>query len=182
MYVAHMQSVFLASAFFVLAACGSETGDPADGAPGESSLPMQAGDGASGGGAEALKISNRTYTSGSTKVEISGFFEVDGSQQLNKPASITDDGSTWLQYGVSGAQELNLLFTNSEDLAENGVNIGVGPYTVTGTSTSGECQPAIDVTAAKVSGHYSCKGSTGYNKSTGQMGKVNIEVDFEASS
>ena len=72
--------------------------------------------------------------------------------------------------------------TNAEDLAENGVTIGVGPYSVTATSTSGECRTKFDVTAAKVSGHYSCSGSTGYNQDTGQMGKVDIEVDFNASS
>ena len=134
------------------------------------------------GGGEVLKISNRTYTGGSTQTKVSGFFEVNASQDLNKPASITDDGQTWLQYGVSGAQELNVLVTNAEDLAENGVTIGVGPYSVTATSTSGECRTKFDVTAAKVSGHYSCSGSTGYNQDTGQMGKVDIEVDFNASS
>ncbi len=65
-------------------------------------------------------------------------------------------------------------------LAENGINISVGPYTVTATSTSGECRTQFDVTAASVSGHYSCKGSTGYNSKTGQMGKVDIEVGFDA--
>lgn len=111
-----------------------------------------------------------------------GFFEVDGSQSLNKPASLTDEDQTWLQYGVSGAPELNVLFTNSEEMAENGITIGVGPYTVTATSTSGECRTKFDVTAASVSGHYSCTGSTGYNNKTGQMGKVDIEVDFSAGS
>ncbi|MGH8135038.1 MAG: hypothetical protein ACRER4_01725 [Steroidobacteraceae bacterium] len=131
---------------------------------------------------EVLKISKRLYTGGSTHTKVSGFFQVDGNQDLNQPASITDDGHTWLQYGVSGSQELDVLFTNSEEMAENGVTIGMGPYTVVGTSTSGECETKFDVTAAKVSGHYSCTGSTGYNKDTGQMGKVDIEVDFNASS
>lgn len=114
--------------------------------------------------------------------KVTGFFEVDGSQDLNKPASITDDGHTWIQYGVSGAPELNVLFTNAEDMAEHGVSIGVGPYTVTATSTSGECRTKFDVKPATISGHYSCTGSTGYNKDTGQMGKIDIEVDFNAGS
>src|SRR5262245_4195902 len=114
---------------------------------------------AAGGGGEALRISNRTYVAGSVKAKVSGFFEADGTQQLNLPASITDDGSTWLQYGVSGSRELNVLFTNTEDLAEHGVNVSIGPYTVTATSTSGECQPKIEVTAAKIAGHYACQGS-----------------------
>ena len=137
---------------------------------------------AAGGGGEVLKISSRTYTSGSAKTKISGFFEVDGSTELNKPASITDDGHTWIQYGVSGAPELNVLFTNAEDLAEHGMTIGAGPYTVTATSTSGECRTNIDVQPATISGHYSCTGSTGYNKDSGQMGKVDVEIDFTAGS
>ena len=166
MNVAALSSILFATAVLTLTGCGSESADSASTDANDPPPEMQGAE--APGGGEALKIS--------------GFFQVDGSQQLNKPASITDDGHTWIQYGVSGAQELNLLFTNSEDLAENGLNIAAGPYTVTATSTSGECSPAIDVTAAKVSGHYSCKGSTGYDKSTGQMGKVDIEVDFEASS
>jgi hypothetical protein len=101
---------------------------------------------------------------------------------VNKPASITDDGHTWIQYGVSGAPELNVLFTNDESMAEHGMSIGVGPYTVTATSTSGECRTNFDVKPATISGHYSCTGSTGYNKDTGQTGKVDIEVDFNAGS
>ena len=134
------------------------------------------------GAAEALVISKRTYTSGSAKTRVTGFFEVAATSELNKPASITDDGHTWIQYGVSGAPELNVLFTNAEDLAESGVTIGLGPYIVTGTSTSGECRTTFDVQPAAITGHYSCKGSSARNNETGQMGKVDIEVDFSAGS
>ena len=168
-------------AILALAGCGSNTDEAPASASDEEAAVMAQAD-ASGGGGEALKISSRTYTSGSAKTKISGFFEVDGSTELNKPASITDDGHTWIQYGVSGAPELNVLFTNAEDLAEHGLNIAAGPYTVTVTSTSGECRTNIDVQPATVSGHYSCSGSTGYNKDSGQMGKVDIEVDFNAGS
>jgi hypothetical protein len=176
------RTVFLAAFLHLSAACGSETTDTASTAAEDESMPANPADGTSGNSAEPLRISNRTYVAGSVKAKVTGFFSADGTRQLNLPASITDDGSTWLQYGVSGSQELNVLFTNTEDLAEHGVNVSIGPYTVTATSTSGECQPRIDVSPAKVTGHYSCKGSTGYNNKTGQMGKVDIEVDFEASS
>ena len=174
MHVAPFHSTLLGSATLMLAACGSGGGESADPGSDDQPPPVQQ--------AEVLKISSRTYLGGNTKTKVSGFFKVDGSQELNKPASITDDGHTWLQYGVSGAQDLNVLFTNDEGLAENGVTIGVGPYTVTATSTSGECRTTFDITPATVSGHFSCTGSTGYNKDNGQMGKVDIEVEFNASS
>lgn len=178
----HIRPVFLASLAILSTACGSETADQSGAAAADESMPMKPADGPASSSGEALRISNRTYVAGSVTAKVTGFFSADGTQQLNVPASITDDGSTWLQYGVSGAQELNVLFTNTEGLAEHGVNVSIGPYTVTAVSTSGECQPRIDVVATKVTGHYSCKGSTGYNNKTGQMGKVDIEVDFEASS
>ena len=168
------QSFLATFVLFVLAGCGSD--------PGGDAATIEKTDAPAGGGGQVLQITPRTYTGGTAKAKVTGFFEVDGSQSLNKPASLTDEDQTWLQYGVSGAQELNVLFTNSEAMAENGINIGVGPYTVTATSTSGECRTKFDVTAASVSGHYSCTGSTGYNNKTGQMGKVNIEVDFHAGS
>ena len=177
-----IRPVFLASLFLLSAACGSETADTASAAADDAAKSTQAADGASGTSAEPLRISNRTYVAGTVKATVTGFFSADGTQLLNLPASITDDGSTWLQYGVSGSPELNVLFTNTEAMAEHGVNVSIGPYTVTAVSTSGECQPKIEVSPAKVTGHYSCKGSTGYNNKTGQMGKVDIEVDFEASS
>ena len=178
----HFRPVFVASLLLLSAACGSETADTASTAADDQSAPAQPADGPTGNSAEALRISDRTYVAGSVKAKVTGFFSADGTQQLNIPASITDDGSTWLQYGVSGSQELNALFTNTEEMAEHGMNVSIGPYTVTAVSSSGECQPKIDVTPVKVSGHYSCKGSTGYNHKTGQMGKVDIEVDFDASS
>lgn len=173
--------MLMASAFLMLAGCGSETGETTASVPGDEPLPMQETE-PSGGDGDVLKISARTYTGGSVRAKVTGFFEVDGNQELNKPASLTDDDQTWLQYGVSGAQELHVLFTNSEDMAENGVTIGVGPYIVTATSTSGECRTRFDVQPAMVSGQYSCTGSTGYNNQTGQMGKVDIEVEFDAAS
>ena len=177
-----IRPVFLVSLFLLSAACGSETVDTASAAAEDAAAPTQPADGASATSSEALKISNRTYVSGTVTAKVTGFFSADGTQLLNLPASITDDGSTWLQYGASGSQELNALFTNTEAMAEHGINVSIGPYTVTAVSSSGECKPKIEVTPLKITGHYSCKGSTGYNNKTGEMGKVDIEVDFEASS
>lgn len=176
------QYLLVTSAILILAGCGSDSGDSRTSDSADAASPVRQADHPGGGDGKVLKISARTYGGGSAQVKVSGFFEVDGSQSLNKPASITDDDHTWIQYGVSGAPELNVLFTNSQSLAENGVIIGVGPYTVTATSTSGECRTNFDVTPTTISGHFSCTESTGYNKTNGQMGKVNIKVDFNASS
>jgi hypothetical protein len=176
------QSFFAFSALLVLAGCGSDSSDSTASATEEEAAAMQQAMAPAGGAAEPLVISQRTYTSGSAKVKVTGFFAVDATSELNKPASMTDDDQTWIQYGVSGAPELNVLFTNSTAMAENGVIIGLGPNIVTATSTSGECKTKFDVKAATVAGHYSCKGSTAYNNQTGQMGKVDIEVEFSAGS
>jgi hypothetical protein len=174
---------FLAtSVLLILAGCGADSGETNTSASRDEGASRDQAERPGGDGRELLRISARTYTSGTVKAKVTGFFQVDGSQQLNKPASITDEDQTWIQYGASGAQELNVLFTNSTAMAENGVNIGVGPYTVTATSTSGECKTKFDIKPATVTGHYSCTGSTGYNNKTGQMGKVDIEVDFDAAS
>jgi hypothetical protein len=173
------QAFFATSMLLVLAGCGADSGDANGPVSAEEAAAIpQAG--VAGNTDRTLIISPRTYTSGTVKAKVTGFFQVDGTQTLNKPASITDEDQTWIQYGVSGAQELNVLFTNSTAMAENGVTIGVGPYSVTVTSTSGECRTKFDVTPALVSGHYSCSGSTGYNNKTGKMGKVDVEVDFSA--
>ena len=174
------QSFLATSVLLVLAGCGSDAGDATAGA--SEATRAQAAAPPDGGSRDALIISPRTYTVGTVKAKVTGFFAVDGSQQLNKPASITDEDQTWIQYGVSGAPELNVLFTNSTAMAENGINVSVGPYTVTATSTSGECRTKFDVKPTTITGHYSCTGSTGYNNKTGEMGKVDVEVDFDAGS
>ncbi|MGQ0428631.1 MAG: hypothetical protein ACT4UQ_01675 [Gammaproteobacteria bacterium] len=177
------QSFLATSLCFVLAGCGSDTGESTASASGngeEAAAMMQAALPA-GGGAEPLVISQRTYTSGSANVKVSGFFTVDGTQQLNQ-SGLTDDDQTWIPYGTSGGQELNVLFTNSAAMAEHGVTIGLGPYIVTAVSTSGECRTKIDVTPTLVTGRYSCTGTTARNNQTGQMGEVDIEVEFSAGS
>lgn len=176
------QSMLAVLVALAVAGCGSDTGDSSESATEDEAAVDQDAGSPAGNTGDALVISPRTYTGGSVKAKVTGFFEVDGTQQLNLPASLTDDDQTWLQYGVSGSPELDVLFTNSQSMAEHSVTIGLGPNTVTATSTSGECRTHIDVQAAQVSGHYSCTGSTGYNSQTGQMGKVDIEVEFSAGS
>ena len=68
--------------------------------------------------------------------KVTGFFKADGSQTLNLPASITDEDQAWLRYGVSGDPGLDVLITNSTAMAEHGVTIGLGPYSVTTVSTT----------------------------------------------
>lgn len=58
--------------------------------------------------------------------------------------------------------------------------IGNGPYQV--TAGSDECKITFDATPTVVSGHFSCAEATGYNKKSGQMGKVSVDVTFNAKS
>ena len=177
-----MKSKVLPAVFVALAmvGCGSEAGDAT--AADDESAAMQPPDFPGWEKRDSVVISPRTYTGGTVTAKVTGFFEVDGSQTLNVPASITDEDQTWLQYGVSGSPELDVLFTNSQSMAEHGVTVGMGPWSVTTTSTSGECKTEVDVTPTLVKGRYSCTGSTGYNNQTRQMGEVDVEVEFSAGS
>jgi hypothetical protein len=168
-------AVFVALA---MAGCGSESDD----VTADEAAAMQEPEFPGWEKRDSVIISPRTYTGGTVRAKVKGFFEVDGSQTLNLPASLTDEDQTWLQYGVSGSQELDVLFTNSSAMAEHGVTVGMGPWSVTTTSTSGECKTEVDVTPTLVTGRYSCSGSTGYNNQTHEMGKVDVEVEFSAGS
>jgi hypothetical protein len=176
------KSLAFVACVFALSACGSGNGESDAVDAGDAAAQEEAQAAVPDGGSEPLVISTRTYTSGSATVKVTGFFEANGSSQLNQPASLTDGDQTWITYGVSGAPELNVGFTNSTAMAEHGITIGIGPYTVTAVSTSGECRTNVDVTPALVSGRYDCTGSTAYNKDTRQMGQVDIEVEFSAGS
>ena len=172
-------AVFVALA---MAGCGSESESDDRTASGDEAAAMQQPEFPGWEKRESVIISPRTYTAGTVTAKVTGFFEVDGRQTLNEPATSTDEDQTWLQYGVSGSQELDVLFTNSQSMAEHGVTVGMGPWSVTTTSTSGECKTEVDVTPTLVTGRYSCPGSTGYNNQTRQMGKVDVEVEFSAGS
>jgi hypothetical protein len=179
-----MTSKPLLAVFVALAigGCGSGAGETSASPADDESASLEQSEYPGRVDAEPLLISPRTYTGGTVTAKVSGFFEVDGSQTLNVPASLTDEDQTWLQYGVSGSAELDVLFTNSQSLAEHGVTVGLGPYSVTTTSTSGECETEVDVTPTLVKGRFSCSGSTGYNNQTGEMGEVDVEVEFSAGS
>ena len=107
------------SVALVLAGCGSDTGDTAssdtDGPTEEDLAVMKWAELATSGSGsrEAVVIGPRTYRSETVRPKVTGFFKADGSQELNKPASITDEDQPWIQYGVSGAQELNVLVTTA---------------------------------------------------------------------
>jgi hypothetical protein len=172
-------AVFVALA---MGACGSDTGDTAASLAGDEPAAMLQSEVPGWGSAERLLISPRTYTGGTVTAKVTGFFDVDGGQTLNVPASLTDEDQTWLQYGVSGSAELDVLFTNSQSMAEHGVTVGLGPYSVTTTSTSGECKTEVDVTPVLITGRFSCSGSMGYNNQTREMGEVDVEIEFSADS
>jgi hypothetical protein len=134
--------------------------------------------------ATAPKISNRTYTAGSAAITVSGSVSFTQDVPINTQASITSDGTTWLQYGASGAAEPNALITYGET-GEIGVSAGRGKFGVTAGITPGEkpqCTGATEVTATEVSGHYTCPGVTSYDSQTRKMGTVSLEVRFTAKS
>ena len=43
-----------------------------------------------------------------------------------------------------------------------------------------QCTGATEVTPSSVSGQYKCLGATSYDRGTGKMGKVDVEVRFTA--
>jgi hypothetical protein len=182
--------ILLSVSGFGLAACGPSTDDYAD-AAGDAT----AEDGAPQSEAELMRqaaieaglpmsdveipfISARTYTSGHIQVTVSGHFDIDASPELNTQASISDGEYTWIQYGASGSEAPNATVTIGQ--GDMGISVGVGRYVATGTST--ECTMTTEVTATRVSGHFTCPKVTGSSQADGSMGDVSIEVEFDASS
>ena len=168
----------MVASVLVLASCGSDSAVAPGSDSGELSAPVQEANGSASSGNAVPAISARTYTGGSIHVKVSGFFEVDGSQELYKPASLTADNHTWLQYGNSDMPGVDVTVTSNE--SESGVSIGNGPYQVVGGTD--DCKITFDVTPSLVSGHFSCADVTGRNQNSGQMGKVNVELTFHAKS
>jgi hypothetical protein len=122
-------------------------------------------------------ISARTFATGSAHVVVTGSFAFTADIALNVPASISDGEDTWLQYGASGSDAPNALFKVSA--TEIGIIVGQGKPSATAGDT---CQGKLDVTAAKVSGRYVCKGVTSYDPRSGQMGTVNIDISLMATT
>jgi hypothetical protein len=128
-------------------------------------------------------ISQRQFSGGSAKVTVTGSFTIDQEIPINTQASFGDGGSTWLQFGASGAAEPNILITYGET-GETGVIVGKGKSSATGGVMPGEksdCAGAVKVTPTLVSGEYTCRDITSYEPGKG-MGKVDIKVAFSAKS
>jgi hypothetical protein len=128
-------------------------------------------------------ISARGYAGGSAKVSVTGSTTIDQEIPLNAQASYSDGESTWLQFGVSGADEPNSLITYGET-KEIGVSVGKGKWIATGGIIPGEkseCSGKVQVTKTEVTGDYTCKGVTSHDPAGG-MGKVDITVRFTAKS
>jgi hypothetical protein len=173
----------LAAVVLVLAGCGGDSGVPADAGSGDETTGPSLASSEDGGSllpgtGDIPVISERTYTSGTAHATVTGFFSASGSVALNLPASLTSGDQTWLQYGNSGAPELNIGVTSNQ--YDVGVTIGQGTYTVTAGGT--DCKNEFNVEPTRLSGKFSCPGATGYDKATGTMGPVDIEVTFDAGS
>jgi hypothetical protein len=128
-------------------------------------------------------ISARSFTGGSAAVTVTGTVEFTQDVPLNAQASFGDGEKTWIQFGASGAETPNALLTYGD--GEVGVSVGRGRFVATAGIMVGDtpqCSGSAEVTAALVSGHYSCPGIVSYDAKTGKMGKVNIDVRFTAKS
>jgi hypothetical protein len=129
------------------------------------------------------KISGRSFTGGSVKVSVKGSVQFEQEVPINVQASFGDGEMTWLQFGVSGADTPNALLTFAP--YEVGVTVGRAKFIATAGVAEGEkpqCTGSTDVTAATVTGHYTCPGIVTHDGATGKMGKVDIEVRFSAKS
>lgn len=123
-------------------------------------------------------ISERYYVGGSAKVKVTGSFQIDHVIPINAKASYSAGDMTWLQYGDSGSEAPNALVTVST--FEIGINAAHGkPTAVIGAEN---CTGSIDVAASLISGEYKCPNVTSYDPRSGQMGTVDIEIEFTAAS
>ena len=129
-------------------------------------------------------ISARQFTGGSVKIVVTGSFSVNADVPINTQASIGAGDMTWLQFGVSGSSSPEALITYGDN-KETGITVGSGKNVATGGMMPGEkptCSGKVEVTATLISGHYTCKGLSSHDSSTGKLGKVDIEVTFTAKS
>jgi hypothetical protein len=123
-------------------------------------------------------ISSRMFTGGSARVTVKGSFQVDQDVAINTQASYGDGEFTWLQFGASGSAAPNALITYGDQGV--GVNAAVGKRTAIAEGVN--CSGKVDVTPKSVTGQYTCRGVTSFDAATGQMGKVDIEIRFTATS
>jgi hypothetical protein len=123
-------------------------------------------------------ISARSYVSGSSKILVTGSFQVNEDVAINKQASMSDGEMTWLQFGVSGAETPNALVTVSP--GEVGITVSRGKWLA--TAGAEDCKGKMVVTAVSVLGRYSCPGVTAHNPGVTGLGKVDIEFAFTTGS
>lgn len=123
-------------------------------------------------------ISARSYISGSSKILVTGSFQVNEVVAINKQASMSDGEMTWLQFGVSGAETPNALLTISPD--EVGITVSRGKWVA--TAGAEVCKGKMVVTAVSVLGRYSCPGVSAHNPGVTGLGKVDIEFAFTTGS
>lgn len=123
-------------------------------------------------------ISQRSYVAGSAQVTVTGAFSIDADIPINTQASMSDGEMTWLQFGVSGAAEPNMLLT----VSSYEVGFGVARGKAIATAGAADCTGDLVVESQQVRGNYSCKGVVSYDPGSGQMGKVDIEIRFVARS
>ena len=123
-------------------------------------------------------ISSRYFEAGSAKVAVTGAAKYEGEVPINDKASFGDGEMTWIQYGVSGAEDLNVLLIFGGD----GYGIIVGKGKKTSVAEADRCTGKTTVTAALVSGQYTCTGVTWYDGATGKMVTVGVKVEFTAKT
>ena len=133
---------------------------------------------ASSAAAQVTTISARQYTGGSVVMVVTGSIQINDTVAINIPASMSDGEMTWLQFGASGSPTPNVLITYDG----NGYGIGVGLGKKVATAEPEHCTGTAQVTATSITGQYTCKGVTSYDAATGNMGKVDIQVRFTATS
>jgi len=129
-------------------------------------------------------ISARQFASGSARMTVKGSIQIDQDVPINTTASYGDGETTWLQFGVSGAETPNVLVTYG-DTGEIGIIVGKAKFIATAGVAPGEepqCAGKSDVSATSVSGQYSCRGIVSHDGATGKMGNVDIEIRFTAKS
>ena len=123
-------------------------------------------------------IGVRTYIAGSAAVTVTGAFEIRADIPINTQASMSDGEMTWLQYGDSGSAEPNMLLT----VSPFEVGFGVAKGKAIATAGAADCTGDMVVTGVSIIGKYSCEGVASYDPTTGQMGKVDIDIKLTAQS
>lgn len=132
---------------------------------------------AAGQDVEVPTISTRSFKTGSAKIAVTGGFQMTEDMEINAKASYGDGEQTWIQFGVSGAAEPNVLVGYGD--GEMGI---MGQGKKIATAEAQHCKGEVEVTEPSVSGHYQCTGVTSYDGATHKMAEIAIEIRFTANS